>query len=658
MNMSIKLKLAIVTIGLFVVSLGLLSFLDFSQTRSIILHNTEQELTSLANKGSEQVESFFENNNGKFQLIARSPILSSGDNDAIRNYLKAEMNNNPIYESIVWTDRNGKGNEVHGRSTNLAGKLPFQNALNGETFIGDPSISPATNKLVVPVFTPIKNGDKIIGVLLGIINIEAVEQIILGVKIGDTGYAYVMRNDGLTLFHPDKELVNKSNLLTDDNGSPELKAAVEQAVKGGNGIASYQYNGAAKYMAYAPIKGTNWSMGVTVPQKEVTASLNSLRRISLLTILVLLIIVIFIIYFIVAKMTKPLIQLELVANRIAIGDIRIEKLGITSRDEIGRLGTAFETMGSNLQNLVRQIITSAEQVSASSEEMTATAEQSAQAANQVATSITVTAQKIETQGNALTEALGMVKNIAQGAKEEAAKTSTAVEITNKAVTAANEGNKAVASAINQMTSIRNTVDTSAQVVAELGERSKEISQIVETISGIAGQTNLLALNAAIEAARAGEQGKGFAVVADEVRKLAEQSQEAAKQIGELISNIQGKTDEAVVAMTNGTKEVHRGTEIVNHAGTTFNAIDEYLKQVASIALQTSETMNKQTILSQQILDTMNELTSIGHDISGQTQNISAATEEQAASMEEISSASHHLADLAEELRVTVAQFKV
>lgn len=132
-----------------------------------------------------------------------------------------------------------------------------------------------------------------------------------------------------------------------------------------------------------------------------------------------------------------------------------------------------------------------------------------------------------------------------------------------------------------MSQIDGTVTSSARVVAKLGERSKEIGQIVDTISGIAGQTNLLALNAAIEAARAGEQGRGFAEVADEVWKLAEQSQETAKKIETLIGDIQADTDTAVMAMNSGTLEVKTGAEVVNTAGAAFRGIAELINEVSS-----------------------------------------------------------------------------
>jgi methyl-accepting chemotaxis protein len=233
-----------------------------------------------------------------------------------------------------------------------------------------------------------------------------------------------------------------------------------------------------------------------------------------------------------------------------------------------------------------------------------------------------------------------------------------VDIVSRAVGVVGEGNKAVDTAISQMTSIRQTVDNSAKVVAELGESSKEIGQIVETISGIASQTNLLALNAAIEAARAGEQGRGFAVVAEEVRKLAEQSQEASNQITRLISDIQNKTYDAVIAMDGGTKEVRQGTEIVDQAGRAFKEIDGHVKEVASLAQGMANGLTKLAENSQVVLEAVEETKGISEKISSQAQDISAASQEESASMDEIAASSQHLAQVAEQLQLIVAKFKI
>jgi len=181
---------------------------------------------------------------------------------------------------------------------------------------------------------------------------------------------------------------------------------------------------------------------------------------------------------------------------------------------------------------------------------------------------------------------------------------------------------------------------------------------VDTISGLAGQTNLLALNAAIEAARAGEQGRGFAVVAEEVRKLAEQSQDAAKKIAELIGEIQEDTDKAVVAMTDGTREVKTGAEVVNAAGSAFKEIADLVTQVSSQVKEISAAIQQMASGSQQIVAAVKRIDGLSKKSASESQTVSAATEEQLASMEEIANSSEALAKLAQDLQAAVAKFHV
>lgn len=351
-------------------------------------------------------------------------------------------------------------------------------------------------------------------------------------------------------------------------------------------------------------------------------------------------------------------QLVVAAAEIAEGKITQEDLQTKSSDEMGQLAVAFNKMKANLRGLIKQVTESAEQVSASSQQLTASANQSALASNQVTTAITDIAYGAQNQMNAVEGTSAVVQQMSASVQQVASNANQVSEVSGQAAEAAKVGGEAVDNAIKQMVQIEHTVNVSAKVVGTLGERSKEIGQIVGTISGIAGQTNLLALNAAIEAARAGEQGRGFAVVAEEVRKLAEQSQEAAKQIADLIGEIQGDTDKAVIAMNDGTREVKHGSEVVDAAGVAFQDIANLVTQVSDQVREISAAMQQMASGSQQIVSSVKDIDNSSKKTVEATQTVSAATQEQSASVEEIAASSKILAEMAEELQASVMKFRI
>lgn len=302
----------------------------------------------------------------------------------------------------------------------------------------------------------------------------------------------------------------------------------------------------------------------------------------------------------------PVNKLVGMAKKIAEGDLT-QHITINRQDEIGQLAGAVNAMVSQLQGLIKQITANAEHVAASSEELTASSEQSTQATNQIAASINSVAAGATTQLEAVASASAVVEQMSAGIQQIAANSNELAGQSVQAASEAQEGNGKVDQAVQQIKQVENTVNASAQVVARLGERSKEIGEIVDTISGIAGQTNLLALNAAIEAARAGEQGKGFAVVAEEVRKLAEQSQEAAQKIAELIGEIQGETTKAVESMNHGTEEVKVGTQVVGEAGAAFKTIINVVTHISDQTKEVSAAIQQMATGSQQIVDSVRKI---------------------------------------------------
>ena len=331
---------------------------------------------------------------------------------------------------------------------------------------------------------------------------------------------------------------------------------------------------------------------------------------------------------------------------------------VSSRDEIGEVGAAMNRMQDHLKSLVLNIRQKSELLAQAAGQLGANADQSADSANSVAEAISEVAAGADNQNRTIEKVMSNVAQNAEDVRRMGQQAAGAADRSKAVAHKAEDGEIAAERAVNQMDQIEETVERSATVVAKLGTMSQEIGHIVETISDIAGQTNLLALNAAIEAARAGESGRGFSVVAEEVRKLAEQSDQAAQKIATLIGGIQAETENAVAVMATGTREVRTGAEVVRTAGRSFQEINELVAAVSNQVRAISESFGSLAEGNTQILQAMHDLQSIGESASQQTQNVSAATQEQSAAMQEIASAGHELTRYAEELQQAVNQFKV
>lgn len=363
--------------------------------------------------------------------------------------------------------------------------------------------------------------------------------------------------------------------------------------------------------------------------------------------------------FIVANLISNSIKKVLVSvDRVALGDLSIDDVIVKGNDESGKLAASFNIMKNNLHGLVTQVSQSSEQVAASSEELTAIAEQNTQASTLISSSIELVAQGTEKQANVVNETSSAVEEISARTEEVAASSGEITRSIVETLTTTQSGQKALDRVVEQMNSISAGTDRVQHSITELSINSEKIENIIGVITGIADQTNLLALNAAIEAARAGEQGRGFAVVADEVRKLAEQSREATKQIETLINQNKSDIGTAVIAMEDGVDSVKVGMDVVNVAGQSFNEIAKLVESVSAQMEQISSTIQQIANGNQQIVTSVRQVDAISKNTAAQAQTVSAGVEEQTASMEQVTSSAQSLSTMAFELQTIISKFSI
>lgn len=600
-----------------------------------------------------ELQNVVENRMIIIRVLAQNPLIRAMDVDGAKQVL---VNAQKAYPDVMLVLDSAAGQPlVRGDNVSLnysvADRQFFKQTITtGKDAISEVLLSKTTGQPILVLATPILNEQRVNGVLQVSFELTQLRDYVKEASKQST-LIYIIDKEGKILAHPDAGIAKERTDLSKTD-------FVQRGLRGESGQTKrVDKQGREMIIHYTQDELTGWVVCSETPKDVVMAGINKMTMFIVVGVCLLMAIIFAAGYTFSSQITRPIGLLNACVGQIANGNLSVSQLNFRMKDEIGDLGRAFDTMADSLRELVRKVSASAEQVAAASQELTASSEQASQAANHVAVAIGTVAEGTKEELTAADDASAIVERMSASIRQVAENANLVSRQSEQATAKADNGAAAVDRVVAQMSQIENTVNSSAQVVSKLGERSKEIGHIVVAISGIAGQTNLLALNAAIEAARAGEQGKGFAVVAEEVRKLAEQSEEAAKKIAELVGEIQTDTNKAVEAMNAGTQEVKTGTSVVNAAGGAFREITKLVTEVSAQIQNMSNAIQQMASGSQQIVGSVQKIDALSKKSADETQSVSAATEEQLASMEEIASSSQALAKLAQDLQTGIAGFR-
>ncbi|WP_448523899.1 methyl-accepting chemotaxis protein [Pseudothermotoga sp.] len=501
-----------------------------------------------------------------------------------------------------------------------------------DSFIGELHVSELTKRDVFIIAHKVVDsfGD-VVGVFGATIPLESLTKMVSRIAMGEVGYGWIVDGTGLVLAHPERSMVGQFNVLKSSQaGYKGLEELASKMVKGQQGFGTILApDGRRLFLAFTPVPDTpNWTLGLAITESELFARANRMIFMVLIVLLIIVGVIILVSFVVGQSISKPIKSLAQSVQKFGSGDLTVE-FSVKARDETSQMASALKDMAQSLRNSLSLTKNSALELDKFSSELESVAKESerlatvlSEQADQLNKNVQNVSASMQQVGSGVEEVAASAQNVSKSAQQLS-------ERSQRVSKAAEEGKQAVEKIVQTVNFAKQMASSTVQTVGKLAEDAQNVAMVVETINAIAEQTNLLALNAAIEAARAGEAGRGFAVVADEIRKLAEQSKEATGNIANILKKIQQGAKEADEKTSETAKVVD---EAANQAATVGGKLEDILSEVESMASMvesTAASAQEQSAAAQEMASAVDGATKAIADIAARLEEMVKGVKRQA-----------------------------